>query len=265
MIKTYSLLFFVFVSLSVFCQKNSLNGTWINSDNASFAIDIKNAKGTLYKTYTDNTYREEKGNVYVRNKKICLKEENNLASLPHEKKYKRFVFKILVLNDSILTLSPISFYSQQFCDSNKSISFVKQSFTKDRSIKFEKIQFSYNFTNIIIDSSANIWRQDKEGKFDYKTRKRLKNTTNYHAVCSDSLFVALVTATQTCYLKTLQVVPNVALDAPPLEIIVYFNGEKKRFKAYEYPPIMNDFVLLFFKVLHDVELTKIEEPIIFEE
>jgi len=260
----------IFVWTNSYGQFDKLKGTWISSSQDLICIRDTN---TIY---------EYNGNV------ISNKSENNSCQLSIQFDTLKFFdfygyrdstfkdpyfLKILYQSDSILIVRPITNFSRNFFQNRESIKFVRQEYSIDTTIIFEKIV--YHTTNdclhpyycpeinMQIDNHKNVYLDGVFYKENYEIDSNY--TGQFTGTLTNQFYDELINLIRTCNLKTLTFSDKwYADDSPERTFIIYFNGQRKYLKS-TVPPRIVDRLIEFLDIINSrIDLKRTNEKINLE-
>jgi hypothetical protein len=260
--KTTTLLFIIFSSLTVSAQKAKLIGTWISAQN-----DCLEIRDTL--------------NQYDNSNMLCnawrdegMAFEQIGDTLSFQKRYysSRTDYKILYTDrydllithqtDTSLSILPCDSLSKKFFDNRKELNLIKQEYARDGSIKFDKIVFHTTscfgdcpIIHMEIHPQKHVYIN---GVFPIITNE--KDSDGYFTgLLTDSMYSELIQALQTCNLRTLTFPRQRGFDGSTVTLIIYYNGERKYLCSMFPPVIANKLIDYLYSVKGRTSLIRTNE------
>lgn len=176
--------------------------------------------------------RDEGMALFIYGDTLSFQKGYYSSSTNYEKLYAdRYDLKIVKSSDTIITVKPVSKLSKQFLQNRSAITFKRQSFAIDTSVKFEKIIFHTTecfgtcpVYHLQVDNSRQV---KLNAQVVYKPRSGYQTDTAsqgyFTGQLSDTTFEKLIRAIQTCNLRTLKMNNALCCDGSVSTIIVYFN------------------------------------------
>lgn len=253
-------------------QLDKLKGTWITTSQDLILItdtgDLKN------NNYLSNAkIHDENFELYIYGDILSFQKRYYSSATNYKKLYiDRYDLTILNRTDTSITVRPSSSFSKKFFDKRTSITFIKQEFSRDKSIKFEKIIYhttscfgSCPTINLEIANDRTIYL---DGKF-YKGNSMYETDTiksgEFIGKLNDTLYNELLNILQTCNLRTLAFPEIHGADAPVTTLIIYYNGQRKYLKSM-FPPTIADRLIEFLYLVNErTNLTRTNEKRTIEE
>lgn len=262
--KTILLISSLFIWTASFGQFDKYAGTWISEQQDCMLIqDTTNQYDNSNMLCT--VVRDEGMALFIYRDTLSFQKRYYSSATNYEKLYvDRYDLKVIKSNDTVLIVKPVSKLSKQFLQNRTSITFKRQSFAVDTSIKFEKIIFHTTecfgtcpVYHLQVDNSKQI---KLNAQVVYKPRSGYQTDTAsqgyFTGQLSDTTFEKLVKAIQTCNLRTLKMNNALCCDGSVSTIIVYFNGQRKYFKTMFPPTIANELIRTLYDICEEGSLTK---------
>jgi hypothetical protein len=237
---------FLFIWINGFGQFNRLIGTWITPqqdcmvihdtineyDNSNRLCSVTGDEGMALLVYGDT---------------LSFQKRYFSSATNYEKLYvDRYDLKVIMFNDTIMKVKPVSNLSRKFFTNRKVLTFKLQSFAIDKSIRLEKIIF--HTTKCLGDCPVYHLQINNSGQVKLHAEvvyssgmEYEKNTAEgyFAGQLNDTTFKKLIRKIQTCNLQTLKVNNALCCDGSIQTIIVYFNGKRKYIKTM-FPPAITD-------------------------
>ncbi len=254
-----------------FSQTKELEGNWVSDENEmiSFNSEYDNKSSLTSKIRSDDFYLE------VLSDSLSFQSRYYTSADDYKKMITdRYDFKIQNLNDSILTIKPISKYSINFFGNDNPITFKNQNLITDKSFEFEKLIFhtSTCFGSCPVihleilkngtfkldgtyykNRSYNSKDYERSGNFTGKlTEKDLKNLNDLIVKSRITTFEDTKDGNMFC------------CDGAIKTIILYHNGNRNYFKAMFETRLLRELVSYLYEIDKKAELVKTDEKFEFE-
>jgi len=254
-----------------FSQIKEFKGKWISDENEmiSFNSEYDNQSSLTSKIRSDDFYLE------VNNDTLSFQSRYYTSDDDYKKMIvDKYDFKILKINDSLLTIKPISKFAITFFGNDNPIVFKNQKFITNKNFEFEKIIFH---TSSCFGSCPVIHLEIlKDGTFKLNMpsyKKRLYNSTEDE---SSRNFTGKLKDTDLKELKDLIVKSRITTfedtkkgtmfccDGAIKTIILYHNGKRNYFKAMFEPKLFQELITFLYQVHKKTDLKKTDEQFKFE-
>ncbi|MBX3252721.1 MAG: hypothetical protein KF862_01170 [Chitinophagaceae bacterium] len=262
-----------FIWTTSFGQFDKYAGTWISDQQDCMLIqDTTNKYDNSNMLCT--IVRDEGMALFIYGDTLSFQKRYYSSATNYEKLYiDRYDLKIIKSSDTTIIVKPVSKFSKQFLQDRSTITFKRQSFVIDTSIKFEKIVFHTTecfgtcpVYHLQVDNSKQV---KLNAQVVYTPRSGYQTDTAsqgyFTGQLSDTAFEKLIKAVQTFNLRTLKMNNALCCDGSINTIIVYFNGQRKYFKTMFPPTIANELIRTLYDICNEGGLTKTNEKFKVEE
>ncbi len=244
-------------------QLDKLTGTWITpSQDLMLITDTGDLKNNNY--LSNSKLHDENFELYIYGDVLSFQKWYYSSATNYEKLYiDKYDLTILNRTDTSITVRPSSSFSKKFFDKRTSVTFIKQEFSRDKSIKLEKIIYH---TTSCFGSCPTINLEIANDRTFYLEGEFYKDNSMYEmdsiksgafiGKLNDTLYNELINILQTCNLRTL-IFPEVhGADAPVTTLIIYYNGQRKYLKSMFPPIIANKLIEFLYLVNERANLTR---------
>lgn len=257
---------------SSYGQLDKFKGIWITPAQELMQItDTEDLKNDNY--LSNSKLSDENFELYIYGDTLSFQKKYYSSTTKYEKLYvDRYDLKVIKSNDTSLVVRPVSSFSKKFFQYKPKLTFTKQAFTVDASIKFDKIIF--HTTECYGTCPVYHLQVDKSKQLKLNAEVVCKqngfqtDTTSqgyFIGQLSDTTFEKLIKAIQTCNLKTLKMNNVLCCDGSVSTIIVYFSGQRKYFKTMFPPTIANELIRTLYDICKEGGLTKTFDKFKIEE
>lgn len=211
--------------------------------------------------------RDEGMSFYLIGDTLSFQKQYYSSATNYEKLYiDRYDLIILKQTDTSITVRPSSDLSKKFFNKRSSLTFIKQEFNKDKSIKFDKIIYhttscfgSCPTIDLEITNDRNIYLKGEFYKENSMYEIDSLESGQFIGKMNDTLYNELINILQTCNLRTLAFPEIHGADAPVTTLIIYYNGQRKYLKSM-FPPTIADKLIEFLYLINTkADLTRTNE------
>jgi hypothetical protein len=266
------------LTLFLFCsnvnaQLDKLIGIWITPENELMAIhdtinqyDNSNMLG--------NGIRDEGMSFFIKGDTLSFQKRYFSSRTDYKILYvDRYDLKIIKQSDTTLIVQPVSKLSKAFYKDKTTISFTRQEFARDKSIKLEKIIFHTSSCfgtcptyHLQIDSIKQAMLYAEEVFPDNYEFKRDSSKMGYFTgTIADTTYNKLISLLETCNLSTLEFDGAQCCDGSVITIIVYYNGQRKYLQSMFPPAIADSLISYLYAICARTALQKTKDKFIIEE
>lgn len=255
-----------------FSQTKELEGNWISDENEmiSFNSEYDNKSSLTSKIRSNDFYLEVLSDTLSFQSRYYTSADDYKKMITD-----KYDFKIQNLNDSILTIKPISKFSTNFFGNDNPITFKNQNFITDKSFEFEKLIYH---TSTCFGSCPVINLEIlKNGTFKlngtyYKNRsydsKDSDRSENFKGKLTEEDLKQLNDLIVKSRITTLEDTKDgnmFCCDGAVKTIILYHNGGNRNyFKAMFAPRLVRELIGFLYKIDEKAELTSTDEKFEFE-
>ncbi len=156
-----------------------------------------------------------------------------------------YSFKVLSINDSFLTVRPLSSFSKTMFSNRNSIKFIRQEYAVDTSLKFEKLVYNLG-SSCFPGPCDGIYLEINSKKEIYLDLLFYKDFSvdslksgSFSGIMDDSLYSKFINLIQTCNLSTLMFSDSEGNDGQIVDFIFYYNGKEKHLKSIHSKLVLN--------------------------
>jgi hypothetical protein len=272
-LKTLIFISLFFLWTSSYGQLDKLKGIWITP--AQELIQIEDTGDLKENNYLSNAkLSDENFELYIYGDTLSFQKQYYSSATNYEKPYvDRYDLKVMKSNDTSIVVRPVSSLSKIFFQNKYRLTFTRQAFAVDTSIKFDKIIFHTTecfgtcpVYHLEVDKSKNV---KLNSQIVYNPITGFQSDTAsqgyFMGRLSDTTFEKLIKALGTCNLRTLKMKNALCCDGSIKTIIVYFNGQRKYFKTMFPPMIANEVVKTLFDICEKGGLKKTADKFKIEE
>ncbi len=239
-------------SLPAIGQKEKLIGTWITP--AQEFLQVWDTTNYFDNSSTLGNGEEDEGMTLIRmGDTLSFQKRYYSSATDYKVLYvDRYDLLIIRSNDTEIVVKPVSELSSRFFKNKSSIKFVRQEYTADTSIHFDKI--IYHATNNCFGTCVDIHLEiDKQKHMDingFFTTQGIDTYGPREGMLTDSLYKELVHLLQTCNLRTLYFPKRIGFDGTVSTLIIYHDGQRKFFKSM-FPPKIAERLISYLYWLKD--------------
>ncbi len=247
-----------FLYLSGFAQIEKFKGKWITPDHEIFIIsDTVSSKNKISNSKdVDFPYTLSISDDSLIFQAAVYNMDGRVPDL--------YVYKAILVNDSFLTIKPVTTSAKFWFPDKDTIFLIKQQYTT-QPIKFEKLIFHTGhcfglcpLIDLEIDSTKKVYLEalvykdgEKFGEVDSS------HTGTFSGILSDSFYTRLTHLLQTCYLNTLEFKEAKCCDNPLVTLIIYYD-QKRKYLQSMFPPVIAEEIIWFLNGLTEkMQLSRI--------
>jgi hypothetical protein len=241
-----------------YAQPDKLKGAWITPQQELITI-VENYSSSR-ENYLSNTDLEDKHfRLFVIKDTLSFQRHYTSSRTQFKTQHvDRYDLKLLRLTDSVLEVEPASSFSKEFFKGKNRLTFIRQEYTADTSLKIEKIVYhttrcygTCGIYHMEIDSTGSFKLHAEFIHSDYNWQGDTAKHGYYKGRVPDSTYKKIIKTLQTCNLRTLRMRSEECCDAPLQTVIVYFNGQRKYFKTMFYPYIAKEMIRTLFNFSYE--------------
>lgn len=197
---------------SSYGQLDRIKGIWITPSQELIQIaDTGDLKNDNY--LSNSILNDENFELFIYGDTLSFQKRYYSSATDYKKLYvDRYDLKVIKSSDTSFVVRPVSSFSKKFFQGKPNLAFTKQKFAVDTTIRFEKIIFHTTecfgtcpVYHLQVDKSKQV---KLNAQVVYKPRNGFQTDTAsqgyFIGQLSDTTFEKLITAIQTCNLRTLK-------------------------------------------------------------
>ncbi|MBF0694899.1 MAG: hypothetical protein IR153_07575 [Flavobacterium sp.] len=250
-----------------FSQIELLKGKWITDDNEMIVIS-----DTLKSENFLGNLDLRSDNFYVRLIKDTISFQSRFySSTENYKKLHtvRYDLKIININDSILTVIPVSKNSQKFFKKEKSITFIKEDYISAENFNFEKLIFKTSTcfgTCPVLNLQITADRRVKLNAVYFKNEFESQTPQNYEGTLDSKSFYEFIHLLVSSNIDEINInEKNLCCDGAVKTLITYFNGKRNYINVMFEPAILIKLISYLYNIDKKVNLYKTTEELNIKE